>query len=46
MKKEYIKPEIQVFEIGHQQLLADSGSEIIDFNMINEKPYDVNDNML
>ena len=24
MKKEYIKPEMQVYEIGHQQLLIES----------------------
>ena len=27
MKKKYIKPEMQVYEVGTQQLLAGSGTE-------------------
>ena len=46
MKKKYIKPEMKVYEIGHQQMLAGSGSEVIDFNMTHEQPGDSNGDML
>lgn len=42
MKKEYIKPEIQVHEIKAQQLLA--GSETPSFN-VGQSPDDGNEDM-
>lgn len=47
MKKKYIKPEMQVYEIGHQQMLAgsDLDSNLIDIN-IDDKPDDINGDML
>ena len=42
MKKEYIKPEMQVHEIKAQQLLA--GSQPVDFNY-DEIPEDENEDM-
>lgn len=42
MKKEYIKPEMQVHEIKAQQLLA--GSQTVDFNN-DEIPEDENEDM-
>lgn len=40
MKKKYIKPAIQVYEVRNQQLLA--GSE---FDFYNQSPEDKNSNM-
>ncbi len=41
MKKEYIKPEMQVHEIKAQQMLA--GSQTVEFN--NKSPEDGNEEM-
>ena len=43
MKKEYIKPEMQVHEIKAQQLLA--GSQTDDFYNDDEIPEDENEDM-
>lgn len=43
MKKEYIKPEMQVHEIKAQQLLA--GSQPVDFYYNDEIPEDDNEDM-
>lgn len=39
MKKKYIKPEMQVYEVGTQQILAGSP------RIVNEGPDDGNDDM-
>ena len=48
MKKKYIKPEMQVYEVGTQQLLAGSGTE--PETQVNyysgDAPDDMNDDML
>ena len=47
MKKRYIKPEMQVYEVGTQQLLAGSGTEPesgVDYYSI-DAPSDMNDGM-
>lgn len=41
MKKQYIKPEIQVYEVGTHEILAGSG---VNYN--DETPGDNNDDML
>lgn len=41
MKKQYIKPEMQVYEVGTHEILA--GSEV---NYNDETPGDNNDDML
>ena len=47
MKKKYIKPEMQVYEVGTQQLLAGSGTEsesvVIDYS--DSVPDDYNEYM-
>ena len=47
MKKKYIKPEMQVYELGTQQLLAGSGTEsesvVIDYS--DSVPDDYNEYM-
>lgn len=43
MKKNYIKPEMKVYEMEPQQLLAASGSETFS---LRGKPDDDNDDML
>ena len=47
MKKKYIKPEMQVYEVGTQQLLAGSGTEPESgvSLFINEGPDDDNEDM-
>ena len=42
MKKKYIKPEVKVYEVGTQQLLAGSG---VDYHS-DDAPSDMNDGML
>ena len=42
MKKQYIKPEMQVYEVGTHEILAESGAN---YNN-DETPGDNNDDML
>ena len=43
MKKEYIKPEMQVYELETMQLIATSPEEL---NLYGNYPYDENDEIL
>ena len=43
MKKEYIKPEMQVYKLETMQLMAASPEEL---NLYGYDPYDENDEML